>query len=108
MGQPWTGLTLSMEWPTALPAPTTCRWDGLAIAEERNNSNKVTKRHYGQGVKVGNASYYYLRDHLGSIREMTNSAGAIKARYDYDLWGNRTKLAGTLDSDFGFTGHYYH
>lgn len=83
-------------------------WDRLAIAEERNNVNKVTKRHYGQGVKVGNANYYYLRDHLGSIREMTSTAGAIKARYDYDPYGNRIKSAGKLDADFGFTGHYFH
>ena len=48
-------------------------------------------------MNVGKTSYYYLRDLLGSIREMTNGAGAIIARYDYDLWGNRTKLAGTLD-----------
>ncbi len=83
-------------------------WDGLALAEERNKANKVTKRHYEQGVKIGNAKYYYLRDHVGSIREMTNSTGAIQARYDYDPWGNRTKLSGGLDADFGFTGHYYH
>jgi RHS repeat-associated protein len=39
---------------------------------------------------------------------MTDGAGTIKARYDYDPWGNRTKLAGGLDADFAFTGHYYH
>jgi RHS repeat-associated protein len=89
-------------------------WDGMTLAEERNNSNKVTRKHYPQGVQFlsynpnTTTSYYYLRDHLGSIREMTDSTGAIKARYDYDPWGNRTKLSGSLDADFGFTGHYYH
>jgi RHS repeat-associated protein len=39
---------------------------------------------------------------------MTDSTGAIKARYDYDPWGSRTKTSGGLDADFGFTGHYYH
>jgi RHS repeat-associated protein len=39
---------------------------------------------------------------------MTDSTGTIKARYDYDPWGNRTKLSGSVDADFGFTGHYYH
>ena len=89
-------------------------WDGLTIAEERNNSNKVTRKHYQQGVQFVSYSpttttaYFYARDHLGSIREMTDGTGAIKARYDYDPWGNRTKTSGGLDADFGFTGHYYH
>jgi RHS repeat-associated protein len=89
-------------------------WDGLGIAEERNNSNKVTRKHYPQGVQfvsynpTTTTPYFYMRDHLGSVREMTYGTGAIKARYDYDPWGNRTKLGGGLDADFGFTGHYYH
>ena len=51
-------------------------------------------------------NYYYTKDHLGSIRELTDSSGAIHARYDYDPYGRRTKLTGDLDADFGFTGHY--
>jgi hypothetical protein len=42
-------------------------WDGMSIAEERNAGNTVTKRFYGQGEKIGAASYYYAKDHLGSI-----------------------------------------
>jgi RHS repeat-associated protein len=68
----------------------------------------VTKRFYAQGMQVASTNYYYTRDHLGSIRELTNSAGVVQARYDYDPYGRRTKLSGTLDADFGFTGHYYH
>jgi RHS repeat-associated protein len=89
-------------------------WEAMAIAEERNSSNKITRKHYPQGVQflaynpTTTTSYYYLRDHLGSIREMTDGTGAIKARYDYDPWGKRTKLSGNLDADFGFTSHYFH
>ena len=39
---------------------------------------------------------------------MIDSTGAIRARYDYDPYGVRTKLSGDLESDFGYTGHYYH
>jgi hypothetical protein len=39
---------------------------------------------------------------------VTDSAGAVQARYDYDLYGRRAKLSGAPDADFGFTGHYYH
>jgi RHS repeat-associated protein len=76
--------------------------------EERDASNNVTKRFYAQGVRIGSTNYYYTRDHLGSIRELTNGSGTVQARYDYDPYGRRTRLTGTLDADFGFTGHYYH
>jgi RHS repeat-associated protein len=76
-------------------------------SEERDGSNAVTKRYCPQGVKVGTTNYYYTKDHLGSIREITDSSGAIQARYDYDPYGRRTKLTGSLDADFGFTGHYH-
>jgi RHS repeat-associated protein len=76
--------------------------------EERDASNNVTKRYYPQGMQVGTTNYYYTKDHLGSIRELTDSSGAMQTRYDYDPYGRRTKLSGTLDTDFGFTGHYYH
>jgi RHS repeat-associated protein len=77
-------------------------------SQERDASNNVTKRFFGQGVQIGSANYYYTRDHLGSVREMCDSTGAVRARYAYDPWGRRTKIAGDLDADFGFTGHFYH
>ena len=76
--------------------------------EERDASNNVTKRYYPQGMQVGTTNYYYTKDHLGSIRELTDSSGAMQTRYDYDPYGRRTKLSGSVDTDFGFTGHYYH
>ena len=53
-------------------------WERMVFAEERNNSNKVTRKHYTQGVPFlaynpnTATPYFYLRDHLGSIREMTD------------------------------------
>ena len=76
--------------------------------EERDASNNVTKRYYVQGMQIGTTNYYYTRDHLGSLRELTNGSGTVQTRYDYDSYGRRTKISGTLDADFGFTGYYYH
>jgi RHS repeat-associated protein len=45
---------------------------------------------------------------LGSVREVVDATGTLRARYDYDAWGNRTKLSGDLEADFGFTGHLHH
>ena len=86
-------------------------WVGGKIAEERNaTGTTVSKRYFSQGFQsVGGpnpGSYYYFEDHLGSIRELTNVAGSVVAKYDYDLWGRQTKLSGTMDADFGYTGFY--
>ena len=69
-------------------------WDGQTIAEERDSAGtNVTKRYFSQGVQLAQSpipnlqsplSLYYTRDHLGSIRELTDSTGTIQARYDYD------------------------
>jgi RHS repeat-associated protein len=40
-------------------------------------------------------AYYYTRDHLGSVREMTNSSGTIVARYSYDPYGRTTLVSGS-------------
>jgi len=83
-------------------------WD-TQPAEERDGSNNVTKRFYAQGEQINGTSYYFTKDHLGSVRELTNSSGALVARYDYDPYGRRAQIltGGTDLADFGFTGFYY-
>ena len=83
-------------------------WIGNRIAEERDANNNVVRRFFPQGEQINGANYYYTRDHLGSIRELVDSTNAIRARYDYDPYGYRFKLSGDLDSEFGYTGFYYH
>jgi RHS repeat-associated protein len=90
-------------------------WDGLAIAEERDASGGLTKRFYGQGISVAaqpsTLNYYHTRDHLGSVRELTDSAGLVRGRWSYDLYGARSAnliTANAVDADFAYTGHYYH
>jgi RHS repeat-associated protein len=57
------------------------------------------------GAETGN--FYYTRDHLGSVRELTDSDGNVLARYSYDPFGRRTRLTGGLDADFGFAGMFW-
>jgi len=54
-------------------------------------------------------AYYYTRDHLGSVRELTNASGTVEARYKYDPYGNVTPI-GTISvpSDFQYAGYYEH
>jgi RHS repeat-associated protein len=83
-------------------------WDGMTIREERNAGNAVTKMYFHNSVQISGSNYYYTRDHLGSIREVTGTNGLVLARYDYDPYGQQTQLSGTVSADFGFTGLYYH
>jgi RHS repeat-associated protein len=85
-------------------------WCGTKVREERDANNVVTKRFFGEGEQIVATSlkFYFTRDHLGSIREMTGNQGITRAQYDYDPYGRRTKITGDQEADFGFTGHYYH
>ena len=83
-------------------------WLGMHIAEQRSSAGTVTKRFFRQGEQISGTNYFFTRDHLGSIREMVDGVGTIQARYSYDPYGRRTKVSGSLDADFGYTGDYYH
>jgi RHS repeat-associated protein len=85
-------------------------WCGAELCEERNASDIVTKRYYPQGAQLsGSSDYYYTRDHLGSIRELTGTNGVTtQARYDYDPYGVQTQVSGTMSADFGYAGYYEH
>ena len=88
-------------------------WCGTQICEERDSTGAtVTKRFFAEGEqRIGGSnagSYYYSRDHLGSIREVTDASGELQARYDYDAYGNSVVVEGKMNVDFGFTGHYFH
>jgi RHS repeat-associated protein len=91
-------------------------WSGGDIVEERDGATgTVLKRFLGDGVHVPNAgsglpvgNYYLLRDHLNSVRQFTDAGAAVRASYNYQPFGERARTSGDLESDLGFTGHYYH
>lgn len=84
-------------------------WAGDQLAEERDASGNVTRRFFSMGEQISGTNYYYTRDHIGSVREMTNSAGTVQSQYSYGPFGETSKLAGSgPDSDMQFTGLYMH
>jgi len=83
-------------------------WIGSEIAEERDASNMVTKRFFPQGEQQSGTAYFYFRDHLGSVREMCGSSGAIVARYSYDPYGRTTLVSGTNLATKQYAGMYAH
>jgi len=86
-------------------------WCDNEICEERDAADIVTKQFFDQGVKVetgpATGGYFYARDHLGSIRELTDGSGSVRARYAYDPYGRRTRLSGDLEADLGFAGMFW-
>jgi RHS repeat-associated protein len=84
-------------------------WCSEELCEERDSAGSTTtKRFFPQGEQQGVDSFFYTRDHLGSIRELADTIATLRARYDYDPYGRSSKLSGSLDADFGYTGHYAH
>jgi len=86
-------------------------WLGGSIACERDGLQTgfpLTKRYFGQGEVRGTTKLYYTFDHLGSIRELVDAAGAVQAEYHYSTYGERTKTSGNLDSDWGYAGLWHH
>jgi len=84
-------------------------WAGDRLCEERDATGNVTRRFFDRGEQISGTNYYYTRDQINSVREMTNSSGVVQSQYGYGPWGQVSKLAGTgPDSDFQYAGMYMH
>jgi RHS repeat-associated protein len=84
-------------------------WEGSAIVEEESANGSTLKAFYGQGfVDTDGTALFYTEDHLGSVRELVDMSGVVRARYDYDPYGRMTKVMGDRDSLFLYTGMLWH
>jgi RHS repeat-associated protein len=82
---------------------------GTALCAQQDDTTGRFSRYFGDGASINGQRSYYHRDHLGSVRAVTDTAGTVKAGYAYDPYGRRTVLSGHADdSVFGYTGHYVH
>lgn len=79
-------------------------YDGIHAIAETDASETLLKSYtYGPGidnilsmtVHGGTTStYYYVKDHLGSVQAIVDSTGSIVESYQYDAWGNTTVFNG--------------
>ncbi len=65
---------------------------------------------YGVGTllslnTLNEAPQFYLYDALNSVANLTNSEGAVQARYQYDAWGIKRNEVGSSYNRFAFTGY---
>jgi RHS repeat-associated protein len=83
-------------------------WQGSTIAESRSSAGN-DKQYFADGqYSSGSVLQYYTRDHLGSVREISNSAGTIVASFSYSPFGLTCALSGTQSADFQYDDYYYH
>jgi RHS repeat-associated protein len=82
-------------------------WCGSRICQKRSGST-VMRSYFGQGFEEsGTDDYFYTDDHLRNVREVVASDGiTVASRLSYDPWGKVTD-AGSVLSDFAYTGHHY-
>ncbi len=89
-------------------------WEGTNIVQERDDQNQVIKRYTTHGLALAdNSTYFYTRDHLGSIRQVTDEDEIVAEHYSYDPYGDQTASApggpnNLRLADFRYTGHYHH
>jgi RHS repeat-associated protein len=89
-------------------------WNDDDICAELDRSwGVVVKRFFPQGMQIVTGpdagNYYYTRDHQGSIREVLDSAGNVRASYGYTPFGRAYLLgpaSNVIQPDFGFAGMF--
>jgi RHS repeat-associated protein len=86
-------------------------WCGAVrcLAHDNTQSGSpVSTQYFDQGAIISGISYYYVKDQLGSVTQLISSTGSVTSQYTYDPYGNRTQVSGTLVSDIGYAGYFYH
>jgi RHS repeat-associated protein len=84
---------------------------GYAQVVDELQSGTVA-RAYSYGLeriseKQASGTSFYGYDGHGSVRQLTNSAGAVTDTYDYDAFGNLINLTGTTPNMYRFAGEAY-
>lgn len=66
------------------------------------------KQFYKSGQNIGATKYYYLTDHLQSIRQLTDNSANVQGSSKFDPFGRIVESYGSVAADFGFCQYYFH
>ena len=93
-------------------------WCGLEIclAQDLRDNHRTVRVYYsglgeeekGSGGGQNDEFFTYTTDALGNVRELVDRFGDVRASYEYEPYGRRTKTGGDKDADFGFAGLFHH
>jgi RHS repeat-associated protein len=86
-------------------------YDGEDILLEYDGANVLQARYtHGPGidepiaVTKGGSTFFYHQDGLGTVTDLTDSAGATAKSYSYDAYGTIMDQTGTVDQPYTYTG----
>jgi hypothetical protein len=83
-------------------------WYGVNMSEARDASGTIINQYFLHGQNSSGTNYFFTRDQLGSVRDVTNNSGVLQAVYSYDPYGRLATLSGSSNADFLFANYYYH
>ena len=82
----------------------------LVVAETDQNGKETafyTRSDELLSMERNGSVWYYIYDGHGNTRLLTNAAGTVTDRYDYDACGNLLQKEGETENDFLYTGEQY-
>jgi RHS repeat-associated protein len=89
-------------------------YDGEDILLEYDGTNTLQARYtHGPGidepiaVTKGSNTFFYHQDGLGSVTDLTDSAGVTAKSYSYDAYGNILESPGTVEQPYTYTGREF-
>jgi len=89
-------------------------YDGEDILLEYDGANVLQARYtHGPGideplaVTKGGATFFYHQDGLGTVTDLTDSAGVTAKSYSYDAYGTILESPGTLEQPYTYTGREF-
>ncbi|NJL70779.1 MAG: hypothetical protein HC888_03815 [Candidatus Competibacteraceae bacterium] len=82
--------------------------NGYSPKEHRSASGAVVSQYMLRGFVRDGINYFYSKDHLGSVRAVSDTNGNIRARYEFDSYGRKVELEVDTASDIQFAGYYLH
>jgi len=89
-------------------------YDGEDILLEYDGTNTLQARYtHGPGidepiaVTKSGSTFFYHADGLGTVTDLTDSAGATAKSYSYDAYGNIVDQTGTLEQPYTYTGREF-
>ena len=89
-------------------------YDGEDILLEYDGANVLQARYtHGPGidepiaVTKGGSTFFYHQDGLGTVTDLTDSAGATAKSYAYDAYGTILESPGALDQPYTYTGREF-
>jgi RHS repeat-associated protein len=83
----------------------TTLWCENAVCRTTDTPSASSTQLFAMGEKVGDSARYFAGDHLRTVRDVTDAAATVQARYAFDPWGRRTLSVGADLTAVGFTGH---